>query len=401
MRTVGSGRAVASVVLVGLDPEAMGLVRETLAAEAVLPSSSISYGDAIEVVKRSRPDVCIVGIGRSLDAALALAQALSKEAPKVTLVAMANTSSADVILSAMRVGYKEYVVLPNDAQRLRQVVHAAAYAPADDDEKGLVVAIAGAKGGVGATLITTHLAAELAAIHRVICIDMDFSMGDVATMLDLTPKDNLVDLLPRADRMDERMLTASVVVHRSKVHVLAQPNELDKLDDISADNVYSVIHAAAKGYQYVLIDAGMRTDAAIEMCFGVADIIVLVTTPDVVAVRDSFRRLKLLERVGVEKERIKLVVNRTRRNAFVSNEDIQQNLQMPVSASIADDSKTVEQAINEGKLLREVNRKSEVARDISSMVAIVTGGVEDDSPEDDPSSGGSSGGFFSSLFGRS
>jgi len=401
VRTVGSGRAVASVVLVGLDPEAMGLVRETLAAEAVLPSSSIAYGDAIEVVKRSRPDVCIVGIGRSLDAALALAQALSKEAPKVTLVAMANASSADVILSAMRVGYKEYVVLPNDAQRLRQVVHAAAYAPADDDEKGLVVAVTGAKGGVGGTLITTHLAAELAAIHRVICIDMDFSMGDAATMLDLTPKDNVVDLLPRADRMDERMLTAAVVVHRSKVHVLAQPNDLDKLDDVSADNVYSVIHAAAKGYQYVLIDCGMRTDAALEMCFGVADIVVLVTTPDVVAVRDAFRRLKLLERVGVEKDRIKLVVNRARRGSFVSQEDIQQNLQMQVSASIADDPKTVEQAINEGKLLREVNRKSEVARDISSLVAIVTGDVDDESPEDDPSSGGSGGGFFSSLFGRS
>jgi len=60
----------------------------------------------------------------------------------------------------------------------------------------------------------------------------------------------------------------------------------------------------------------------------------------------------------------------------------------------------VEQAINEGKLLREVNRKSEVARDISSLVAIVTGDVDDESPEDDPSTGGG-GGFFSSLFGRS
>ncbi len=397
MRTVGSGRAVASVVLVGLDPEAMGLVRETLAAEAVLPSSSIAYGDAIEVVKRSRPDVCIVGIGRSLDAALSLAQALTKEAPKVTLVAMAATSSADVILSAMRVGYKEYVVLPNDGGRLRQVVHDAAYSPADDDEKGIVIAVAGAKGGVGTTLITTHLAAELAAIHRVICMDMDFSMGDVATMMDLTPKENMVDLLPRADRMDERMLTSTTVTHRSKVHVLAQPNDLDKVEDISPDDVYSVVHAAARAYQYVLIDVGMRTDGAAEMCFGVADYVVLVTTPDVISVRDAFRRAKLLERLGIEKERIRLVVNRNRRNAFVSQQDIQNNLQLQVAATISDDPRTVETAINEGKLLREVNRKSEVARDLSALVAIVTDDIGEE-PDDDPSTGG--GGFFASLFGR-
>ena len=47
MRNVGTARAAASVVLVGLDADAMGMVRETLAAEAVLPNSSISFGDAI------------------------------------------------------------------------------------------------------------------------------------------------------------------------------------------------------------------------------------------------------------------------------------------------------------------------------------------------------------------
>jgi len=382
---------------VGLDPEAMGLVRETLAAEAVLPSSSISYADAVEVVKRSRPDVCIVGIGRSLDAALALAQQLTKEAPHVTLVALAPSSSADVILSAMRVGYKEYVVLPNDAARLRQVVHDAAYAPVDDDEKGLVISVAGSKGGVGTTLITTHLAAELAAIHRVLCMDMDFSMGDAATMLDLTAKDNIVDLLPRADRLDERMLTGSIAVHRSRVHVLAQPNELDKQEGANPDDIYAIIRAAAKAYQYVLIDVGVYTDAGAEICFAVSDIIVLVATPDVISVRDAFRRLKLFERLGVEKDRVRLVVNRTRRNSFVTLDDIQQNLQIGVSASVSDDPKTVDSAINEGKLLREINRKSDVAKDISAMVAIVTEDY-DEELDDDPSTGG--GGFFSSLFGR-
>ena len=398
MRNVGTARAAASVVLVGLDSDAMGMVRETLSAEAVLPSSSISFGDAIGVVKRQRPDVVIVGFHQAMDAALALAQALVKEIPHVTMVAMAEQSNAEAILAAMRVGYKEYIVLPEDASRLRQVVHDAAYAPDDEDEKGLVVSFIGAKGGIGSTLLCTHLAAEMAAIHRVILLDLDFGMGDVASLMDVAPKDTIHDLLPRADRVDERMLTGSVAVHRSKVHILAQPNELDKTEESNPDDIYMIVNASAKGYQYVLIDIGSYIDPGAEMALSVSDIIILVTTPDVISVRNAYRRLKFMERLGIEKERIRLVVNRYSKSAYVPNSDIEANLGIRIAATIAEDSKTVDAAINEGKLIRDINRKTEVAENISGLVAILTDDFENDDADAPKEESG--GGFFFGLFGR-
>lgn len=398
MRTVGTTRAAASVVLVGLDSDAMALVRETLAAEAVLPNNSISFGDAIGAVKRQRPDVVIVGFHQAMDAALALAQTLVKESPGVTLIAMADQGNADAILSAMRVGYKEFVVLPTDSARLRQVVHDAAYAPVDDDEKGLVVSFIGAKGGVGATLLCTHLAAEMAAIHRAIVLDLDFAMGDAASMMDVAPKDTILDLLPRADRVDERMLTGSVAVHKSKVHILAQPNELENSVQATADDIYMIINASAKGYQYVLIDVGVQITQASEIALSVSDIIVLVTTPDVVSVRNAYRKLKLLERYGIEKERIRLIVNRQHKNAFVPITEIEANLGMRVAGTVADDTKTVDMAVNKGSLIRDVNRKTDVANNISNMVAMLT--ADFDAEDDEPADDNSSGGFFFGLFGK-
>lgn len=398
MRKVQSGRNAASVVLVGLDGNSMGMVRETLSAEAVLPSSSTSFGDAIAVAKRTRPDVIIVGFQEHLEAALALGEALLKELPSLTLVALAPNSDAEIILAAMRVGYKEFVVLPDDAGRLRQVVHDAAYAPDDDDEKGLVVTVCGAKGGVGTTMIVTNLAAELGAIHRVIALDLDFSMGDVAPMLDLAPKDNLADLLPRADRIDERMLTGAVAVHRSKVHVLAQPGDLVQMGEVSADDIYSVVNAAARGYQFVLMDVGTSFGESAELALSVSDVIILVATPDVIAVRDAYRRLKLIESFSVERGLVRLVVNRQHRGAYVSLPNIENSLGIKVIATVSDDSRTVDQAINEGRTLREINRRSEVANDISTLVAVLTETVE---PEDAPTlGGGEDKGFLFGLFKR-
>ena len=128
----------------------------------------------------------------------------------------------------MRAGFKEFVVLPSDGERLRAVVRAGrAFRQGGDEEKGRVVAVAGSKGGVGVTL-AVHLAAELAGIHRVLLVDLDFGMGNVAPMMDLTSRDSIVDLIMRGtDRLDERVLTSAVVVHRSKVNVLTMPDDLE------------------------------------------------------------------------------------------------------------------------------------------------------------------------------
>ena len=398
MRNIGSGRTAATVILVGLENEDIGRVRETLAAEAVLPSNSTGFGDALTAIRRTRPDVVIVSFSQGVEAPLALAQAVQREAVSSTLVALSDEGDAEHILAAMRVGYKEFVVLPKDSQRLRQVVHDAAYAPADDEERGVVVAFIGAKGGVGTTFLTVQVAAELAAINRVLTIDMDFAMGDMASILDLNPKDSIMSLLPRADRIDERMLTGSVTVHGSKVHVLAQQGDLDPTIEVNADDIYGIIGAACKGYQYILIDCGTYLDEAVAMSLNVADIVVVVTEPTVVSVRDCYRRIQLLDTLGVEKERVRLVVNKYSNQAFVSEADIQSNLGISVAGVIADDRRTVLQATNEGRLIRELNRKSDVIRDIASLVAILTDDVEADSGDnyrDDSKSG-----FLFGLFNR-
>ena len=146
---------------------------------------------------------------------------------------------------------------------------------------------------------------------------------------------------------------------------------------------FQVINVAAAAYQFVILDIGSHVSAATALGIQACDMVMLVTTPDVIAVRDAYRRLKLLQALGLEGERIKLVVNRFRQKTFVSLEDIQTNLGIKVSATVAEDVKTVEQATNEGKLIREVNRRSETARNIAALVALLT--EEDDEDSDDPS----------------
>lgn len=402
MRTEGIRHSAANVVVVGLSDEDMGLVREVLAAEAVLPASPVEFDDGVDAVLSGYPDVVLVGFDQDPERAEQFSRDLAKERLAVALVAVSRVRDAGVILRAMRAGYSEYVVLPDESEQLRSAVKGAAFAMSDSEAKGTIIAITGAKGGVGTSFLTAHLAAELAVIHRVLVLDFDFTMGDLAPMMDLIPKDTVGDLLSHIDQVDERHLTGAALVHGSKVHFLCQPNDIDQIGEVRGDDIFTMLNAAAGAYQYVLVDCGTRLDEATTTTFNVADQVFVIGTPDVVCIRDCHRKLNALNGLGVDRKRIYVVLNKVPQQPYLTRDTIEQNLGITVMGQVSEDARRVDHAINEGKLLRELYPKSEIAVEISRLIGLLSDdpqGAEaaaavlaaQDAPEQS---------FFARLFGR-
>jgi pilus assembly protein CpaE len=377
LRHEGNPHAAATVIAVACDEDTMNALRELLAADAVLPNNSVDFGEGLDLTMRSLPDVVIVGMEKDPAQAVIFAREAKKDHPRVTLVALAAHRDAQRILAATRAGFADYIVLPDDREQLRVTVQRAAYRPEAASGKGMVVAVLGAKGGVGCTFLATHLAAELAAIHRVICIDLDFDMGDVGPMMDIAPKDTIAELLPRIAQADERMISGSVVVHPSKVHFLCQPDPLDRRPTPSTDDMYNLLNAAAQGYQYVILDLGDNIGEAGAVGVNAADHVLLVTTPDVVAVRDAHRLMRSLGTLGVDRKRINIVINRMPARPFLTRDTIESNLAAKVVGVLPDSPQLVETAINEGKLVRDIKAKSDIVIEIARLV-----GVLSDDPDD-------------------
>jgi pilus assembly protein CpaE len=386
MRNHGPGGGSSNILIVGVDRNGMGQLREALGADAVLPPTSLSYEQAYSEARRSRPSALVVGFDTDFEEAVRLGNQLTSDHPNLTLVALSAGSDPDRIRAAMRAGYREFVVLPDDGDLLRQAVHEALYSNASDNEdRGEIIAVCGAKGGAGCTSTTINLAAELCPIHRVVAVDLNFSMGDVASFLDLKPTKSISDLLQELDRLDERVLAGSVSVHKSKVHVVAQPNEIDEQEEVRGDNILRLLQICAESYQYCMIDCGTALNEATLTTITVADTLLLVVTPDVPSVKNAWRRLQLFDRIGVERSRVRLIVNRYEKRSQLTLADIEANLGLRVAASVENDWKTLSQAVNEGRLVRDVNKKSPAARDISNMVTLITEGdefVEPTSPEE-------------------
>ncbi|NOY25625.1 MAG: MinD/ParA family protein [Oligoflexia bacterium] len=375
MRHQGAIRGAAQVVVVGVDARGMGLIRECLGTEAVLPAASTAYHQAREAVQAGHPNVVITGFDMDFEEAVRLGPLLQAEIPGLQLVAISERTDPERIRSAMRAGYREYVVLPEDSALLRQAVRESDLGGTASADQGQLISVVGSKGGVGATLLACNLAAELSPVYRVCIVDLDFSMGDVAAFLDLQPKSSLQDLMTGLTRLDSRMLSGSVAVHPSKVHVLAQPTELLADEHVSGEQVLQVLTVVADAYQFAVADCGCRIDEATLTTTAVSDLVLLVCNPDVPSVKNAWRRLQLMEHQGIDKGAIRLVVNKWRKDTELSLADIEKSLSVPVAASIAYDDETCMAAINAGRILRDINKRSPVVSDISAMVSLATEGA--------------------------
>jgi pilus assembly protein CpaE len=375
MQRSTTNRTIATVLVAGVDGHGLGLIRECLSTEAAIPNENLGYAETVEAVRRHRAQVVIVGFDADFDAAIRLGSTLKAENPNLVLFAHASAADPERIRAAMRSGYQDFVVLPEDTDLLRRAVREAPRETLTATDQGHVVAVIGAKGGCGSTFVSVNLAAELAPVHRVCVVDMDFSMGDVASFLDLQPSSTLHDLLANLNRLDERMVAGSVSVHPSQLHVIAQPLELVETEFLRSEDLVRVLTAAADAYHYLVVDCGGRLDDATRTAITVADQVILLCTPDVPSVKNAWRRLHLLERQGVDLHSVRLVVNKWSSNAPLTQLDIESNLGIPVAATIANDPQRCQHAINIGALLRDVDKRSPAGRDLSNMVPLITEGV--------------------------
>lgn len=232
-----------------------------------------------------------------------------------------------------------------------------------------VVALLGAKGGCGTTLLTAHLAATARSEAGVCAVDADFAKGDLAAMLDLELPQTLPMLLGRT--CDATLLRGSAAHHRAGFDVLGQPTEMAELVRPLPDEVTSVLAAARDTWGLVIVDCGSRVDDAVLPLLRAADRLVLVATPDVMGVRDAGRVRTLLTRLGLDPTRQSLVVNRAGRG--LGSDQIAELLGTPVVATLPNDERLCVQAAEEGALLFGLSGRSPLSRALGALWSAIEG----------------------------
>lgn len=347
------------------------------AAVAALPNLSLHAetsglaqmnGKAVQMA--SSHDLIVVQTNVDDESELrALAAISAGRKPGAMLVALADRSvQLSQVTALMAMGVDEVLPIPDgESDFTAQFARIGARRPrgnriaAEVSGEGHIIAVAQARGGVGATTIAVNLADRLAVTkpmfgkavrQKVALVDFDLQFGTVGTMLDLQDQNTLLELALDGTIPDSAFLDQAMSHTASGVAVLAAPNKFAPLDSLRADQVAAILDALKRKYDYVIVDLPRALVGWIEPIVTRADRIVIVTDTSVPAVRHC-RRLIDFFTTDNPALPIEIVVNRETRSRFAgaAQREAARALDRKIGHWLPDDPRHARSAIDQGKPL--------------------------------------------------
>lgn len=307
----------------------------------------------------ARPPAAIVAVlGEKADLFLDALEALPT--PRPLWLAMGPEEEGRFVLRSMRLGARDY--LPADAVPARLVAVLGAHGVPGNHSgpgHGSVIAVLAAKGGVGATFVTSQLALALQGLGSdATVVDLNLHAGDAALYMDLHPAYSLADVAKREGALDEIWLRTALQLHPSGARLLAAPPHPEDAELVGADRVAEAIAIARDLSDWTLLDLARDFDEVTLRGLELADEILLVTTLDIPSLHRARCVLSLLERLALPLEHIRLVVNRAGRANQVGEREVFEFMGRGSDARLPNDFAAAQETANYGRPLADAAPRS-------------------------------------------
>ncbi len=215
-----------------------------------------------------------------------------------------------------------------------------------------VIVITSGKGGVGKTTTTANVGTGLAKLdQKVVLIDTDIGLRNLDVVMGLENRIvyNLVDVVEGNCRVKQALIRDK---RHPGLYLMPSAQTRDK-SAVSPGQMVKVIDHLREQFDYIILDCPAGIEQGFQNAIAGADRAIVVTTPEVSAIRDADRIIGLLEAKGFR--RIDLIINRLRvdmvkRGDMMSAQDVVDILGVPLIGIIPDDENVVI-ATNQGEPL--------------------------------------------------
>ena len=253
---------------------------------------------------------------------------------------------------AMQAGARDF--LPEHAiddellPTLQRMLHESHMIPGSG---GKLVAVMNAKGGSGATMLACNLAHQLSATGAsTLLLDLDLQFGSVAHSLDIAPAHSHVEVMQQVEGLDSVALRGFCSHFSPTLHVLGgRSNDLCLAQDVRLEQLEALLQLARSSYDWVVVDLPRQIDHLTGVTLEQADHCYILLQQSLSHLKDASRLVQILRNdLGVQGNRLHLVVNRYNKAAPITLQDIGEALRCSNLQKLPNDFAAVSESQNSG-----------------------------------------------------
>jgi len=296
--------------------------------------------------------------------------------PGTKVVIIGAVNDIGLFRELMSRGVSEYIVPPIQPIDMIRAV-CGLYVNADKPFAGRVIAVIGARGGVGASTIAHNLAWSIAERQEsgATLLDLDLSFGTAALDFNQDPPQSIADALLAPDRVDDVFLDRVTTKHTQRLMMLTAPATLEREFELDHSAFEVVIERVRRTSPFVVLDLPHAWNSWVKQTLLAADDVIIVAGPDLASLRNTKNILDLLKamRPYDSQPAVALSMVGVPKRPEIPFKDFAEALGSDPVASFAFDPALFGMAANNGQMIGEVAAQSKTALAIDELAASLTG----------------------------
>jgi len=350
-------------------------------AKAHIKAQMGGLAAAVEAYRGSAtPNIILIehnGHGNELLEGLDRLSEVCDAGSKVLVVGRLN----DIILyrELVRRGISDYLISPLSPLDVVRAVSGVFTAP-DSEPVGRVIAVIGAKGGVGASTVAHNVAFSIArdlSLDTVIA-DLDLPFGTAGLDFNQDPPQGVADAVFSPDRVDSAFVDRLLSKCSDHLSLLAAPATLDREYDFSSDTFDPVLDSMRTSVPFIVLDIPHLWTGWAKHALIAADEVLIVAAPDLANLRNAKNLFDFVRAARPNDRPPMYLLNQVgmAKRPEVRAADFAKALEAQPVATIGFDPQLFGTAANNGQMIAEISANHKVAQTFLSVAMALTGRAE-------------------------